>query len=181
VLDGRDHVSRVKPPRIVNETVCDGRQVAALVRWVFRYLDLDGDGVMVKVKRTKNRWGGRFYSNPHRAGGHVYREAYAGAGYGEYVEVAPNVPRDVRQLIVVRVADSHQFPFNYQPYERVGNPAPWELADWREAIVTITAHEAMHLRQYRQNPRGKRGRYNEKQTEWGAFRAWRTWREDRKR
>ncbi len=61
------------------------------------------------------------------------------------------------------------------------SPGAWQIADWQEALVAITAHEAMHLRQYNKNPRGKRGRFNEVETEWAAYRLHKEWVETQKK
>ena len=50
----------------------------------------------------------------------------------------------------------------------------------QEALVSITAHEAMHLRQWTKGRKAARrngGRFNEVETEWAAFRLWRRWKE----
>jgi hypothetical protein len=169
-------VPQVKAPLIQNETGYDGRSVNAIVKWVFRELDLDGNGVMVKVKLHKgcHAYQGRFYSHGARHIGYVYKEAYRGAGYGEYVAVRPSVPPGISSLLVCRIGTESVYPCDTHVYDRRDSPGTWEVADWKEALVAITAHEATHLRQFRSVER-KGGRFNEVQTEWAAFRLWRNW------
>ena len=161
------------PLKVQNETDHDGRAVAGIVRWVFRELDLDGRGVVVKVKHHggSHAYQGRFYGSPHRSYGYIWN-----ASRGDYVEVAPKMPRGYDRLIVCRIAKGG-YPLETHVYDRRDSPGTWVVADWREALVSITAHEAMHLRKVLTKARGKRGRMNEVETEWAAYRLWRRWRE----
>ena len=163
----------MKPPTIDNQTKLDGRVVSGIVRWVFRYLDLDGASVLVRIKHSKNCYAGRFYPDPHESWGWIYDANLDGVR-----KVRPNVPASVDHLLICRVGDPDSFPRMNYVYPRKDSPGNWELADWREALVAITAHEAMHLRQYRMKPKGH-GRYSEVETEWAAFRLWREWKETR--
>lgn len=160
----------MKAPKIQNETTYDGRRVNGIVRWVFRYLDLDGARVMVKVKHKNgfSPYAGRFYQDVHNHGGYVFDR-----NRHDWKEVAPNVPYNIDHLIVCRIQKPGSYPKTVSVYERKDVPEPWVVENWQEALVSITAHEAMHLRQYLVNPKGNR--YNESQTEWAAFRLWREW------
>jgi len=162
----------MKAPLIQNETDYDGRTVNSIVRWVFKDMELDGDRVMVKVKHHRGTWAyqGRFYPHARWQSKEVYSW-----DRGEYVEVGPRVPAGISHLLVCRIGRPGIYPCQTHVYKRKDSPGTWEVADWREALVSITAHEAMHLRQYRTHPKGKRGRFNEVQTEWAAFRLWRDW------
>lgn len=163
-------VPEMSPPRIQNETDYDGRTVNAIVRRVFRSLEVDGSRTMVKVKHTRNRWGGRAYINARTSRGYIYD-----ANICDYREVGPVIPPGIDHLIVVRIGRPERYPCQYTPYRRKDSPGAWQLGDWKEALVTITAHETMHLRQFFKNPKSKRGRFNEVETEWAAFRLWRDW------
>jgi hypothetical protein len=158
--------------KIQNETQHDGRQVSGVIRWVFRELDLVGTRVVVKVKHHNgsHAYQGRFYPRAHAHGGYIWNDRA-----GEYVEVAPKIPYDCDHLLVCRIAKSG-YPIETHVYDREDSPGTWEVSDWREALVCITAHEAMHLRQYLTKKKG-RGRFNEVETEWAAHRLWKRWRD----
>ena len=174
-LDGRRSTVRaaggavVKRPEIANETRYDGRIVAGIIRWVFRQLDLDGSRVMVKVKmhRGQHAYAGRFYSNPHSASGYIWNDSRK-----DFVEITPSVPRSIDQLLVCRIGVAELYPATTHVYDRRDSPGTWEVEDWKQALVSVTAHEATHLRQYR-----KGGGYNEVETEWAAFRLCRDWKQ----
>jgi hypothetical protein len=158
--------------RIENETQHDGRQVGACVRWAFRELGLSGDRVVVKVKyhRGSHAYQGRIYYNAHSNNGWVWSESR-----GDYIEVAPNIPADYNSLIICRLAKTG-YPIETHVYDRRDSPGTWVVNDWREALVAVTAHEAMHLRQHLTKKRGaKGGRKNEVETEWAAYRLWKRW------
>jgi hypothetical protein len=160
-------------PKIQNETDLDGRIVSGIVRYVFRHLDLDGRRVLVKVKfhaKNYSAYQGRFYGNAryHRAS--IYNEAW-----GMYQEVGPVVPPGIDHLMVVRIGRPSIYPRMNHVYERKDSPGEWLIETWQHALVCITAHEGMHLRQSRVNPRGRRGRFNEVETEWAAKRVHDAW------
>lgn len=159
---------------IQNETDYDGRSVKAIVRWVLRELDLTGDMTVVKVKHHNgsHAYQGRFYANAHAHHAVVYDY------YGGWKEIAPVIPFTYRSLIVCRIGRPEVYPVSTHVYRRKDSPGVWTVADWKEALVSITAHEAMHLRQYLTKPK-KRGRYNEVETEWAAFRLWKRWKAER--
>jgi hypothetical protein len=163
----------MKPPLISNETSYDGRAVNGIVRYVFKYLDLNGTGVMVKVKHHTGdyAYSGTYYHNLQP--GYVYDPAW-----DQYREVGPRVPPEVRKLIVCRIGKPGTYPTSVHVYDRRDGPEPWDVEDWREALVCITAHEAQHLRQSRNGGkrRGRYGRYNETDTEWAALRLLQAWR-----
>ena len=159
---------------IQNETKYDGRSVNGIVRWVFRELGLTGDGVVVKIKHhgSKNyAYKGRFYSNLHSSWGEFYDYSI-----GQWKDVAPNIPDTHRRLIVCRIGRADLYPRRNHVYRRKDSPGTWEIEDWKEALVCVTAHEAMHLRQCVTKGRGS-GRYNEVETEWAAYRLWGRWRQ----
>lgn len=167
--------------KIVNETDYDGRSVAACVRFVFRQLDLDGEGVVVKVKhhRGSHAYQGRFYAHAANHVGYVYDpDALTADDYG-WKTIAPKMPRGYRHLLVCRIGTPSVYPTETHVYQRRDSPGTWIVRDWREALVSIVGHEAMHLRQHLTSPKGKRGRFNEVDTEWAAYRMWLRWRERR--
>lgn len=156
-------------PLIENETGLPTRQVNAIVRWVFRYLDLDGRRAIVKVKHHggKHAYQGRFYSNALAASGVVWDST------GLARRVKPNVPRDRPHLIVARLAKPELYPLRTHVYKRRGGVEPWPVDDWQEALVSIVAHEAMHLRQHLH---GKP--FREDETDWAAKRLLDEWKRE---
>lgn len=167
----------------LNETVYPSREMGKIVRWVMKYLDLSGEPCYIKIKHHngKHAYQGRFYANASNHGRTIYKEPYRGAGYEEPTWVAPKVPRGYVHLIVCRIGKPGTYPCENHVYDRKDSPGTWMVEDWQEALVAILAHEAMHLRQYNKNPRGKRGRMNEVETEWAAFRLWKEWRDEQGR
>ncbi len=160
---------------IQNKTAHDGRTVKAIVRWVFRELDLSGNRVVVKVKHHNgvHAYQGRFYWNAHNSGGYVYNHAG-----GEWKEITPKIPASHQHLLVCRIGRENLYPRETHVYDRKDSPGSWVVDDWKEALVSITAHEAMHLRQYVKSSK-RRGRFNEVDTEWAAFRLCKRWKETR--
>jgi len=152
---------------IQNETGYDGRTVAGCVRYVFRELELSGSGTVVKVKHHNgsHAYQGRIYYQAHTHGRHVRSH-----GRGEWAWVAPSVPIGYRYLIVCRIGKPGTYPAETHVYDRRDSPGTWTVSDWGEALVSITAHEAMHLRQYLAG----RAR-SETETEWAAYRLWQRW------
>jgi hypothetical protein len=143
------------------------------VRFVFRELDLTGDSAVVKVKhhRGGHAYQGRFYADAVNSGNYIYDFRNA-----DWKEVAPKIPRGYRHLLVCRIGPADLYPTSTHVYDRRDSPGTWIVSDWREALVSIVGHEAMHLKQYLTKQRG-RGRFNEVDTEWAAYRMWLRWRE----
>lgn len=145
-----------------NETKYRSGEVAKIVRWVMRYLEVEDRPVMVKIKHTnKNHpFAGRFYPEANRT-------AFA------------KVPHGTLYLIIARIAPptAEKYPAVYHPYTRRNGPDPWTCETWREALVSIMAHEAMHLRQHVTN-NGEHGKYNEVDTEWAAYRLLQEWKKE---
>lgn len=140
-------------PKIINETDYDGRVVGGIIRYVFRHLDLDGRGVVVKVHPTKRYWNGEYRPWGGRAE----------IGWGTRLRCA--------------LAPASYYPRMYTPYQRRDSPGPWEVKSWKHMLVVIAAHEAMHLRQHRTKA-DRHGRYTEIETEWAAKRIHDAWVED---
>lgn len=156
-----------------NETQYPTREVAKIVRWVMKYLEVEQHRCFVKIKHHNNggAYQGRFYPNGRVHGGYIYDWER-----GDWKDVSPNVPAGYNHLIVCRIAKPGSYPRETHVYDRKDSPGTWICENWQEALVSIMAHEGMHLRQYFNNPRGKRGRFNEVETEWAAYRLWNEYR-----
>ena len=88
--------------------------------------DVDMRRVCVNVKNSRSR-------------------AYAGSAYLG-VPAISNAPPDTEYLVTIRIGPPELFPV--VPERRKRAPAI-EVACWREALVTVAAHEAHHIHQYR--------------------------------
>lgn len=161
--------------RATNETEYPTREITSIVRWVLRYLEVNQYRTMVKIKHHTggHAYQGRFYSNPHAAGGYIYSNYWDG-----WKEVRPNVPRDMAHLIVARIGKPGAYPCMTHVYKRKDGPEPWRVETWQEALVSIMAHEGFHLRQHKVSGARNAGKYNEVDTEWAAYRLLQEWRKE---
>ena len=166
--------------KIVNETTYATREVNSIVRWVLRHLEVDKSSVCVRIKHHNGGHGyqGRFYPRASSQSAEVYSW-----DRDDWVEIRPNAEGQLH-LIVCRIGKPGVYPRLAHTYKRKGDmPEPWMLEDWREALVSITAHEAMHLRQWNQRAQRRAGRrrfqFREDECEWAAFRLLRDWKEER--
>jgi hypothetical protein len=92
----------------------------------FATADVDMTAVCVNVKNTRS---------------------YACAGYAyDGVPEISNAPAGSRYLVTIRLGPDREFPSAMA--HRKKSP-PVEVACWREALVTVAAHEAKHVEQYR--------------------------------
>ncbi len=93
---------------------------------------------------------------------------------------------ETRERIRISLPPPGVEPGCYHPYERKRGDCPtFPLADWREALVAVAAHEGMHHRQVSRNgyrssrkAKGGRHRYVESECDLAAYRAVRYYRED---
>jgi hypothetical protein len=92
----------------------------------FATADVDMRGVCVNVKNAR---------------------AYACAGYAyDGVPEVSNAPRGSEYLVTIRLGPAKEFPSRMVHRKR--SPVI-EVACWREGLVTVAAHEAKHIEQYR--------------------------------
>lgn len=131
--DGRTELSRLV---IRNTSRYPDEEVKELVR--FALSEMDARGVCVNVKNSSATRRGRAYSG---------------------VPSISNAPADSRYLITVGIGAPDRFPFedgaftrrNGETVRRRGGRWPVEtLRDWREALVSVAAHEAKHIEQFRE-------------------------------
>ena len=120
---------------IQNTSRYPDEEVSELVR--FALSEIDGRGVCVNVKNSSATRRGRAYSR---------------------VPSISNAPTGSRYLITVGIGAPERFPFedgsytrrNGEPVKRRGGRWPdVTLGDWREALVSVAAHEAKHIEQFR--------------------------------
>lgn len=145
-------------PRIRNKTGYDTPEVARLVRGVLKDMEID----MIEVRVGYSRSGGTT---------------------GRYREFWYPSEGEDRPVIICCLPKPGLEILPWQPYTRQQAPPVFVLEDWREALVAIVAHEAMHARQTPRNGfasskkiiGGKR-RYVEHECDWAAFRAVRRYR-----
>lgn len=110
-------------------------EVRQLVRFALQ--DVDVRGVHVNVKNS---------SGPRRG------RAYDG------VPTISNAPPGAEYLVTIGIGGPEHFPYedgswtqrNGTPIKRRGGRWPEEtLEDWREALVSVAAHEGAHVEQFR--------------------------------
>jgi hypothetical protein len=120
---------------IQNTSRYPDEEVAELVR--FALSEIDARGVCVNVKNSSATRRGRAYSR---------------------IPSISNAPPDSLYLITVGIGSPERFPFEDGSYtrrngelvKRRGGRWPVEtLGDWREALVSVAAHEAKHIEQFR--------------------------------
>ena len=73
------------------------------------------------------------------------KSAYAGSAYLGVPEIS-NAPPDSEYLVTIRLGPPELFPV--VPDRRKRAPGI-EVSSWQEALVTVAAHEAKHIDQYR--------------------------------
>ncbi len=59
-----------------------------------------------------------------------------------------NVAKYVDDLVVVRIGPPAKFPIEFS-YPRLKTVPRYTIRDWKEAIVSVTAHELYHIKQRR--------------------------------
>jgi len=113
---------------IRNTSCYEDAEVRALVK--FAMSEVDVRGVCVNVKNSQHPMRGM---------------AYEGVPY------ISNAPVQAEYLITIGIGSPERFP---RVHDRKMRGAPsHELADWREALVAVAAHEAKHIEQFRENKR----------------------------
>ena len=105
--------------RIANETVHDGRSVAAIVRWALREMEVDTYVRSIRVAHHtgEHSWQGRWFEG--------------------------------RRHAVIRIGKTFPAKTNVYKRKRDKMPVGPVLADWREALVWGLGHELKHARQHR--------------------------------
>lgn len=146
--------------KVVNKTTYPIADVRRIVRKQLREAEVSDVAVTVK------------HTNDHHASG--WWRAYWYPDNGED-----------RPQILVRLPKPGVSIADYTPYKRKREQGKsFPLADWREALVAVVAHEAEHHRQRfvlgeRKGVPGKRRSQVELRCDLAAYRAWCRWREAR--
>jgi hypothetical protein len=122
---------------IQNTSRYPDEEVAELVR--FALAEIDTRGVCVNVKNTSGTRRGRAYSG---------------------IPSISNAPRGSKYLITIGIGAPERFPFEDGSYvrrneeivkRRGGRWPEVTLWDWREALVSVAAHEGKHIEQFRES------------------------------
>lgn len=133
-----------------NRTGYPDAEVKQLVRFAFADLDLPRPySILVRVDYTRVTRRRAAEGDQYGASGHAYN----------YVFVAPDVPAGAAYEVRLFLAKPDVFPTLW--HDRARAPLPiGMLADWREALVAIAAHEGKHIEEYQARWRlgRKRGR-----------------------
>lgn len=126
---------------IRNTTQYPDDEVARLVRFAMRELHLPSRfSVLIRVSHTRiNR---RRLADPKK---YVYG---ASGRAHNYVYRKPDVPDGAAYEVHLRVSRPELFPCDWNDRYADDNVRIGELADWREALVCIAAHEGKHIEQY---------------------------------
>ena len=106
-------------------------EVEKLVR--FASTGLDTSRVEVHIKNSKKIFAGRAWHN---------------IGQNRIV----NTSNHINDLVVVRVGSPDKFPFEFS-YPRRKTAPKYTIGNWREAVVSVTAHELYHIKQRRERKR----------------------------
>ncbi len=106
-------------------------EVQRLVRLAAK--GVDSSRVEVHVKNSKWIFAGRAWHN---------------IGHNSIVSVAD----DVDDLVVIRVGSPDRFPIEFQ-YPKLKTAPMYLISNWKEAIITLTAHELYHIKQKRTGKR----------------------------
>ena len=107
----------MRSPKISNQTEYDGRTISGIIRYAFRYFDIDPGVSEITVKYSNGRRGttGTFY---HRS-----------------------------KRIVVRLGAPDTYPRKWYSYARKNAPPTFYTGCWKEALVAVVGHEMKHLDQ----------------------------------
>jgi hypothetical protein len=115
---------------IENQTDLPLAGIREVVGWTLATLEVDRWDVIAQVKRSLNgHHTGRIQVEPYTAPGFTY-------------------------LLILRIPQDEKFPCVFTSSLKSG-PPPIEAKTWQEALVCITAHEGMHLRQVERGFRTK--------------------------
>ncbi len=117
--------------RIKNTSRYPAAEVERLVRFASK--GINTSGVEVHIKNSKKIFAGRAWHN---------------IGHNNVITVADNI----NDLVVIRIGSSDKFPFKFS-YPRRKTAPRYTLKTWKEAIVTVTAHELYHIKQRRTKKR----------------------------
>jgi hypothetical protein len=156
--------------RVENLTDYRTADVKSVVFWTLRELDLQAvPEALVRIRYSSDtHTRGRFYPNAQR------REFVWSERAGDYRLVGPKVPEGVRYLLMCRIPRPGVEPSVHDRGLR-GGPPPFDIENWREALVCIVAHEGYHLRQLLFRSKRRR-RFSEVECEWAEYRCLRRFR-----
>ena len=148
---------------IDNQTRFPTTSVRQAVRWCLREFDVDLPSVVVRVEPfRKQRAIGRFYAQARTRRPRVW------AAHSPALKIS----EDARHLLVVRTSDFLMFGHR----KMRGGPPKFSPQNWVENLIGVTAHEAMHLKQFL-FPRSGRPKFSEVEAEWASYRLLKKWRE----
>lgn len=117
--------------RIKNTSRYPKVEVERLVRFAAK--GVRTSRVEVHVKNSKRVFAGRAWHNIGR--NHVVNVA-------EYID----------DLVIVRLGSPDRFPFEFS-YPRLKTAPRYTINNWKEAMVSVTAHELYHIKQRRTGKR----------------------------
>lgn len=166
------------PVQVDNQTGYPTREVAQLVRFACRELDVTSPNLLVRVKNST--WGvkGRYYCHARLHSSYVYDRAW-----GQYKEIRVDAGT-ASHLITIGLPPASHFPRGATYYSRKEMPPPSTWETWQEALVHVAAHEAMHHFQWLKKPARARGRrrwqFVESECDFAGYRILKRWRARKK-
>ena len=155
--------------KIDNQTELPHAQTKSIVRWVLRELGVDDPTLMVRIVRMKerDRTYGRFYPDARVDWPNVWKQR----------SINFAIPEEAQHLIVIRLPREPHRPAETKKYK--GGPPEYEVTDWRESLLCLAAHEAMHVRHHLY-PKPGHPRWSEVEAEWAEYRLLKRWRSNGK-
>ena len=124
----------MKRATIDNQTTFPTVSVRRIVRWVLREFDTDLPHLLVRVEHWNGQRAMGWFA-PHAR----TRKPRVWKAHSPSLQISG----EEKHLIISRIAD---WP---NPGKKMRGGPPWFMPrGWKESLVCITAHEAMHLRQF---------------------------------
>ena len=165
------------PVQVENLTDYPTREVAALVRYAHRELEVNNADVVVRVKYSRYGVRGRYYCNAALHSTTI--RGGNGWGWEPDKRIEVRVPKGVRHLITIGIPRQN-FPRSVHYYSRRETPPNDIWHSWQEALVWVAAHEANHHWQWLNRSTRKSGRrrwqFVESECDFAGYRVLKRWR-----
>ncbi len=114
--------------RLRNTSQYPTEEVRKLVKWACAPIDMRR--VCINVKNSSGSFAGRAY---------------------DYVPSISNAPASSEYLVTLRIGSPERFPLEEHRYPGKSDRFPsYDIRDWREALVFLAAHEAVHIEQFKE-------------------------------
>lgn len=155
---------------IDNQTPLPTRRVRAVARWVLRELDVDLPSILMRVTPSKHlTHHGRFVVHARAQWPDLWAASPTPGSK------KPKIPGSASHLMVVHVPLATKLRVHDRGFKT--GPPPIDPQNWIESLICITAHEAMHVRQFLFRRPGA-PKWSEVQAEWAEYRLLKRWRKE---